>query len=199
MTEESILHIISHPEDFIANKESMILYKKAVEDIANHLTGKHENFATIKETYNTMRDFENEVWKDIPGWENFYQCSNLGRVRSCDRVIKNEFRNYVKKGRILKPWHTKTKKYMLVNLTKDSKNHYFLVHRLVAQTFLTNPLNLPEVNHKDEDPTNNRLDNLEYCTRKYNNNYGTKVQRGLETFRRNREKKNAITTATISE
>ena len=107
-----------------------------------------------------------EEWRDIKGYEGLYQVSNLGRVKRL--VFIN---NVTKKDqcKILKL--NKTKKYVIVILCKEGivKGHY--VHRLVANAFLPNPNNLPEVNHKDEDKTNNCVDNLEWCTHLYNMNY----------------------------
>ena len=107
-----------------------------------------------------------EKWKDIKDYEN-YEVSNLGRV-------KNK-----KTGRILKPEKTRDG-YMRVSLCKDGIQRHALLHRLVSLTFLPNSQNLPQVNHKDEDKTNNCLDNLEWCDHKYNNNYGTKNERQAE-------------------
>ena len=111
----------------------------------------------------------NEVWKDIDEYEGLYQVSNLGRVKSlkrCNDKIMSLRRD--KDG------------YILVNLWKNHERKTFKVHRLVSQTFITNPQNLPQVNHKDEDKTNNRVENLEWCDSKYNNNYGTHIQRSAE-------------------
>lgn len=107
-----------------------------------------------------------EVWKDIEGYEGHYQVSNQGRVRS----LKFE------KKRILKP-HRDKGGYLLVNLCNNSEMKTFKVHRLVAKVFISNPQNLPEINHKDEIKTNNCVENLEWCDRKYNINYGTHIQR----------------------
>ena len=111
----------------------------------------------------------NEVWKDIEGYEGLYQVSDYGRVK----------RIGYKKERILKPGRLKNG-YLQVILYKNGKQNHFLVHRLVALTFISNPNNLPEVNHKDEDKTNNKFENLEWCDRKYNINYGTHIQRRSE-------------------
>ena len=111
----------------------------------------------------------NEVWKDIEGYEGLYQVSNLGRVKSIG----------YKKERILKPAKV-GRGYLKVNLCKNSEKKQFLVHRLICQTFIHNPYNLPEVNRRDEDKTNNRVENLEWCDRKYNNNFGTRNQRVAE-------------------
>lgn len=112
-----------------------------------------------------------EVWKDISGFEGLYQVSNLGRVKSLKSRGKREH--------ILSADVNNT--YPHVNLCKNFKPYTFLVHRLVAQAFIPNPDNLPEVNHKDEVKTNNCVDNLEFCTRKYNVNYGTGIQRSANT------------------
>ena len=103
-----------------------------------------------------------EIWKDIPEYIGLYQVSNLGRVKS----IKNC------RNRILKN-HRRVDGYYSVNLSKNNKVNCIRVHRLVAEAFLPNPNNYPIVNHKDERPSNNCVDNLEWCTPKYNINYGT--------------------------
>ena len=120
-----------------------------------------------------------EIWKDIKGYEKLYQVSNLGRVRSITHTRKNgKERNHicVSKGKILTPGKDSSG-YMLVVLSKYGKTKSYRIHRLVADTFLKNKNNLKCVNHKDEDKTNNNVNNLEWCTHKYNNNYGTKPQR----------------------
>lgn len=114
---------------------------------------------------------ETEIWKPKKDYEGLYEVSNLGRVKS----LGNGKSINSKEG-ILKPGKIK-QGYLFVNLYKDGKRKMFLVHRLVAEAFLPNPENLPFINHKDEDKTNNSVDNLEYCTREYNNNYGTRNER----------------------
>ena len=118
-----------------------------------------------------------EEWRDIKGFEGYYQVSNLGRVRSVDRVIintgnKGENKRSHYKGKILRQAH-RNKGYLGVILTKNSKQHSFSVHRLVAQAFIPNIKNLPQINHKDENKENNSVDNLEWCDCKYNINYGS--------------------------
>lgn len=109
-----------------------------------------------------------EVWKEIEGTNGMYQVSNLGNVKSFTRI---------KKGGLLKPGRY-SNGYLFVHFSKDTdkkgERHSYLIHRLVAQAFLPNPDGLPQVNHKDENKTNNRVDNLEWCTHLYNQNYGTK-------------------------
>ena len=109
-----------------------------------------------------------EQWKDIIIEKNgvtydytgLYQVSNLGRVRSLGN-------DKTRKERILKP-KINNKGYLQVILCKNGKVKTFLVHRLVATAFIPNPDNLPVVNHRDENPLNNCVDNLEWCTQKYN-------------------------------
>lgn len=118
-----------------------------------------------------------EEWRDITGYEGYYQISNLGRVKSLDRVvIGKDGRKFHYKCQIMKPG-IHYKGYILVKLCIDSKQKCYKVHRLVAQAFIPNPDNLPQVNHKDEDKTNNRVENLEWCTNEYNNKYGTRIER----------------------
>lgn len=87
------------------------------------------------------------------------------------------------KGRILTPFYEEKKGYYQVALSKDGKEKKQRIHRLVAVAFLDNPFNYTDINHKDEIKTNNKVDNLEWCTREYNNNYGTKPQRTSATMK----------------
>lgn len=100
-----------------------------------------------------------------------YQVSDLGRVKSLSR--KRIDRNQILPERILKPIFNKKRGYYQIYLRKNNISCTFKPHRLVAEAFIPNPDNLPEVNHKDENKVNNRVDNLEWCTSKYNSNYGT--------------------------
>lgn len=111
----------------------------------------------------------NEIWKDVKGFEGLYQVSNLGRVRSLDRRKNNHFF----RGRILRQPKDKDG-YCLVTLNDGKRSKMGRVHRLVALAFIPNPENLPEVNHIDENKENNRIDNLEWCTTKYNLTYGSR-------------------------
>lgn len=121
-----------------------------------------------------------EVWKDIKGFEQKYQVSNLSRVRSLKRCVKNKDSFKVVGGIILKQQKT-NKGYKRVTISVNQKSKSFLVHRLVANAFIPNPYNLDLINHKDENPSNNSIDNLEWCDHKYNINYGTGLKRRIKT------------------
>lgn len=124
-----------------------------------------------------MREIEEE-WRPIKGFESLYEVSNLGNVRSLDRVIYSEKRsNQIWKGKQLSIKKKNKGGYHLITLNKNGKQYYFTIHRLVAEAFIPNPLNLPQVNHKDENKSNNRVENLEWCTESYNHNYGTAIER----------------------
>lgn len=112
-----------------------------------------------------------EIWKDIKEYEGLYQVSNFGRIKSLPR--KGTY------ARILKP-STNKDGYLQVHLCKNGKLKTFLVHRLVAEAFLDNPNNLPQVNHKDENPQNNNVENLEFCSAKYNTNFGNRNKKIAE-------------------
>ena len=112
----------------------------------------------------------NEEWRDIEGYEGLYQVSNLGRVRSLN------CRGHKGCIGILTP-RLDGKGYEMVALYKEGKARNTKVHRLVAQAFIPNPNNYPQVNHKDENKINNNVSNLEWCTVLYNNCYGTRLKR----------------------
>jgi len=107
-----------------------------------------------------------EIWKPVVGYEGLYEISNLGKVKSLKYG----------KERILKPRNNKG--YLEVDLPKDGKHKSYKVHRLVAQAFIPNDdLFKTEINHIDENKENNNVNNLEWCNRQYNNNFGTRIEK----------------------
>ena len=123
-----------------------------------------------------------EIWKDIAGYESLYQVSNLGRVKSLRRLTKCRGGSYgVVKEKILKK--SLNNGYEIVSFIKDNRHKTYSVHRLVALAFIANPYNLPQINHKDEFKSNNIAKNLEWCTHRYNINYGS--------FQKNKAKSNS--------
>ena len=113
----------------------------------------------------TFRSDMKEIWKDIPNYEGLYQASNLGRIKS---IYYN--------NKILK-LNNDSNDYLQVWLCKNKKKKIYKVHRLVALTFIPNPNYLPFINHKDENKSNNNINNLEWCDGIYNARYsfGKKV------------------------
>lgn len=99
-----------------------------------------------------------EVWKDIKGYEGLYKVSNLGRVKNSS----NKYKKY----------NINNKGYCLLSLYRDSKEKHFLIHRLVAEAFIPKVENKNQINHKDGNKENNRVDNLEWCNQKENYNHG---------------------------
>lgn len=122
-----------------------------------------------------MVEGTNEIWRDIKGYEN-YQVSSLGRVKSIRRTVKSKNGYRTVKERILKPRKNRYG-YLQLSLCKENKRKTMLVHRIVCDAFIDNPLNLPQINHRNEDKTDNRVENLEYCDASYNNNFGTRNER----------------------
>lgn len=116
-----------------------------------------------------------EIWKEINGFEGIYEVSNLGNVRSLDRLVWNKANNVFQKtkGKLLK-LDLCNKLYKQINLSNLEKSKKFLVHRLVALTFIPNPENKPQVNHINENKVDNRVENLEWVTSKENINYGNR-------------------------
>lgn len=118
-----------------------------------------------------------EIWKIIDNFSS-YEISSYGRLRSTNHtVIRGNNRPMTVKSKILTPDKNR-KGYLMINLrSDDGKLKKVLIHRLVAQAFIPNPDNLPQVNHKDENKLNNHTNNLEWCTNKYNANYGSRGKR----------------------
>lgn len=119
-----------------------------------------------------------EIWIDIAGYEGLYQVSNWGRIKSLKKYRSKKEQimvQQIKKG------------YYTIRLSKHSKKKDYVVHRLIAQAFIPNPNNLPQVNHKDENKLNNKIENLEWCTVTYNNCYGTRLERASVSNKLRRE------------
>lgn len=138
-----------------------------------------------------------EVWKPIKGYEGLYEVSNLGNIRSLDKVVmcvrNGKELGVLHKGKVLKP-SKRQHGYLGVMLygrgghkTRGFKT--FSIHRLVAEAFIPNPDRLPEVNHIDEDKTNNAVTNLEWMSHVDNTNYGTTQQRRSQKIRNNSKSK----------
>ena len=111
-----------------------------------------------------------EIFKDCKYYEGLYKISNYGRVWN------------IRKAKFVSQ-HDNGRGYLHVGLSNDGKHKNEYVHRLVALTFIPNPDNLPQVNHKDEDNQNNYVENLEWCDCKYNNNYRTHIERSVKTMK----------------
>lgn len=121
-----------------------------------------------------------EEWKDIAGYEGLYQVSNYGRIKRLERLVYYGNRSpFLVKEKILELTNHK-RGYKTIMLHKNKKSKLWLVHRLVALTFMPNPNNYPQVNHKDENKLNNKVENLEWCTNEYNSYYGTRIKRSAE-------------------
>lgn len=112
-----------------------------------------------------------EIWKDVKGYEGIYQVSNIGRVKSLLRKVAHIKGNRTIPERIIKLHISSSNGYYMVNLCKDKSHKSYLVHRLVAGAFISNPNKLPYINHKNEIRTDNRVENLEWCTPEYNIEY----------------------------
>lgn len=111
---------------------------------------------------------EKEIWKDIEGYEEYYQVSNFGRVKS---FIGWNGHRYIKREQLLNPYKQQSgRNYYrsVVKLKKNKKSKDYRVHQLVAKAFIDNPNNYKIINHKDGNPLNNRVENLEWCTQKEN-------------------------------
>ena len=128
-----------------------------------------------------------EEWRDIVNYEGLYQVSNLGRVKSLCRYFNTYNKSrYVKREKILK--QQVNQGYYAVVLKKNNISKTYKVHRLVAQAFISNKEDLPEINHKDCNGFNNKEENLEWCTSVYNNHYGNRPKKAGESLKKRNDK-----------
>jgi hypothetical protein len=111
-----------------------------------------------------------EIWKDIPEFKGYYQASSMGRIRRIGDCSNQNASWELKSPRILKP-KDNGKGYSVVTISIDGVHYYRYIHRLVAQTFIDNPNNYKEINHKDGNKRNNCVDSIEWCDRSYNNKH----------------------------
>lgn len=121
---------------------------------------------------------EKEIWRAVVGYEGLYEVSNLGRVRSLERVVARSYHSSILcKSKIMKQ-RLDAHGYYKISLSDEKHNHKsFFVHRIVASAFIPNPNNYPIINHKDQNPKNNYVCNLEWCTQKYNCNWADRNER----------------------
>ncbi len=124
-----------------------------------------------------MIEEKTEEWRDVVGYEGLYMVSNIGNVKSLQRTAKSKNGSIRTVSEKLRKINKNKSGYIMVILNKEGKRKGIKIHRLVAQAFLPNPENLPQVNHKDENKSNNCVENLEWCTQEYNNKYGTRTER----------------------
>lgn len=130
---------------------------------------------------------EEEIWRDIPGYQGRYQVSNLGRIKSLDMSVGTKGgKNAVRKGRILIPVVNKDG-YHIVSLCDGNNKKSTRVHRIVAIVFVPNPVGYNIVNHKDRNPANNAASNLEWCDTAYNVTYDGARVRSSETRHKNKK------------
>jgi hypothetical protein len=130
-----------------------------------------------------------EIWKDIEGYEGLYQVSNLGRIKSLERKVKNQFNEYIIKEKI-KKLSDNGHGYLHLTLYKNGKFKQFYIHRIVAEAFLSNSKNYLEINHKDGNKQNNCIDNLEWCTSSQNKKHAFKI--GLKISKKGRDNDKSI-------
>lgn len=116
-----------------------------------------------------------EEWRPIPGYEGYYEVSNMGRVKSLNRYTQSRWGTPIFHKSQMMKCRVASNGYRHVKLTKEGRCKEPLVHRLVAEAFLTNPLNLPQVNHKDGNKSNDVVSNLEWCSQSENQLHSRRV------------------------
>lgn len=138
-----------------------------------------------------------EIWKPVVGYEHNYEVSNLGNIRSI--CITNPHNGKLirrKNPRMLKQYKDKDG-YLLTGLCKNGTLTTFRVHRLIAKAFIPNPLNYEQINHKNEQKDDNRIENLEWCSSFYNNNYGNRSNLASKSLRNNKRQSKPILQITL--
>ena len=131
-----------------------------------------------------------EIWKPIKGYEGYYEASNMGQIRSVDRIILStanilHTEHYqLRRGRVLKQGNGRAG-YKLAVLQKDGKKKTFYVHRIIAMAFVENPYNKPCIDHINGNHTDNRAENLRWCTQKENINNPNTIHKNLDVLRYN--------------
>lgn len=156
-----------------------------------------QDFEVNSPRWLSLENFDGEVWKDIPDYKGWYQVSNMGRIKSIDRLIKYTPRKVdgksstrLTRGTILKA--SFYGEYLICHLKKNNTSKAVVYHRIVCSVFHPNPNNLPEVNHINEIKIDNRASNLEWCDRKYNINWGTALERSSRANRNHPAKSHIV-------
>ena len=144
------------------SKEDRSVYHKQYRETNKEYIQEHKKNYRVKkrlENNETIKPLENEIFKDISGYEGLYIVSNLGRVVSLEK--NNAYKEYLKSFEL-------SKGYPRLTLNKNGKGKHFFIHRLVAKAFIPNPENKPQINHINGIKTDYSIDNLEWCTPKEN-------------------------------
>jgi len=117
----------------------------------------------------------NEIWKDVKDYIGYYKISNLGRIKRIKSFRKNGASGYFQKEKILKQTERSKNKYLCVHLSMNGKAKVLNIHRLIAEAWLPNPENKPQINHKNGIKDDNKIENLEWCTASENMQHAIKV------------------------
>lgn len=163
----------------------------------------YENVKVNSKKWLSLKNLKDEIWKDIPNYEGYYQISNYGRLKSLEKYVNSGIKNNSKVKRKERICTAKINKlgYIHYSLSKNQKYFNINAHYILAELFLSKMnykymdyenvskinLNKLEVNHIDENPTNSRIDNLEWCTHTYNINYGNrnkKVSKAMLNYKK---------------
>ena len=152
-------------------------------------------FSILAHYFNVKGNMEEEIWKDVVGYEGLYRISSLGRVYSLPRDFTDIMgRHIIKKGHYMKVKINKQTGYPSLGLSKNGKYKSHCIHRLIAESFIPNPNNLPCVNHIDENRANSVLSNLEWVSYSANNSYGRACTKRTDSLRKTLKESGKIQT-----